>query len=376
VKPKHEPHGLILGGLRRKFSRTVSLVAAAALLLLSQHLHADIPERSMANLQIEDQGNQLVVSWHFYYFLLPQRFVLHEKQDTPISLGTADDHLLEQNLSEIALGAFDFKVDGQTVQPTLLKLTTYPNKSCLVLLSYPGHPRSQVELRAPVLKYFPKGYFFSVSFWGSAGKQGALFGTNFPPVAHFVQGDLPRPQTKPFFSKDFISEWGAAWVNYNWILTCLVLLLMQKPKQIAVLIASIMLGWVSLCFAAALFDCKLSYKLSQMALCIPTVLVCIICVQYPKRGVLLTLVTVAAGLLNAYYDIQQIPLSVPAQTVNALVGVALGFTGGIALVLLVLVPIWWECKKFPGFQENWAPKISWIVTALAVFLPLQKWLFG
>ena len=330
----------------------------------------------MANLQIEDRGSQLVISWHFFYFLLPQQLVLHEKQDTPISLQTADTQLLKQNLSDIALAAFDLKIDGQTVQPTLLSLTTYPNRSCLVLLSYPGKPRSQVDLRAPILQYFPTGYYLTVSISSSTGKKGGIFGSRFPPVIHFVQGDLPRQPVKPFFSKDFIAEWGAAWVNYNWILSCLVLLLMRQPKQIGVLIASIMVCWIVLCFASAVFDCKLPYNLPQIALCVPTVLLCLVCIKYPKRFVLLTLLTVAAGVLNAWYDIQQIPLSVPAQTVNALVGLALGFAGGIALVLVVLVPLWWECKKYPGFQENWAPKISWIVAAVAVFLPLQKWLFG
>ena len=73
-------------------------------------------------------------------------------------------------------------------------------------------------------------------------------------------------------------------------------------------------------------------------------------------------------------DIQ--PLLLDIRPRRILVGLSLGFVGGIALVLLVLVPLWWECKKYPGFQENWAPRISWTIVAIAVFLPLQKWFFG
>jgi hypothetical protein len=350
-------------------------LAAVPLFLLSQPLAADMPERNMANVQIEDQGSRMLISWHFFHWLLPRQFILHEKQDELISM-PADPHLLEQKLSEIAKVAFDFKVDGSPVQPTLLKLTLYPNNSCFVFMSVPGHPRADIEMSAPVLKYFPPGYFLSVTFRTATGTKGAFFGTKFPPVVHFQQGERPRPPGKPFFSQDFIAEWGAAWVNYNWILTCLILLLMRQARQIAVLVASIVVCWIALCFASVLFDFKLTHKIPQIALCVPTLLVCLISVRFPKRWILLTLVAIVAGLMNACFDLQQIPLSVPAQTVNALAGLAFGFAGGIALVLLVLVPLWWECSKFPGFQESWAPRLSWIVAVLSVLLPLQKWLFG
>src|SRR5271156_2464133 len=123
---------------RNRLLRACFSVATATILLLSQHLQADVPERRMANVDVDDQGNQLVLSWHFFYFLLPPQFILHEKQDMPVSVGTTDAHLLQQNLEEIAQVAFDVKINGQTVQPTLLKVTTFPNQSCLVLLSYPG----------------------------------------------------------------------------------------------------------------------------------------------------------------------------------------------------------------------------------------------
>ena len=73
----------------------------------------------MANLQIEDQGSRMFVSWHFFYTLMPQQFILHEKNDMPVSLETTDTHLLEKNLAEIVQVAFDFKVNGQTVPATL-----------------------------------------------------------------------------------------------------------------------------------------------------------------------------------------------------------------------------------------------------------------
>jgi len=329
----------------------------------------------MANLQIEDRGSQLVVSWHFFYILLPEQFILHEKNDTPMSLHAEDDQLLKRNLSDFVQVAFDFKINGQTVQPTLMSLTCYPNKSCLVVMSYPGHPRSKVDLEAPVLKYFPKGYFLSVSVSGSKGIKGFFFGRQFPSVIHFEQDDIARPPQKPFFSRDQVAQFGAAWVNYNWILTCIVLLMMRQLRLIAVLIVAMLVCWIILSFAVTLFNYKIPFKIAEMCLCVPTVLLCVVRVKDQYRLVLLVLLTIIAGALNAYYDVQQIPLSVPATTLNALTGLALGFAAGLTLVLFVLIPLWWECKKYPGFQEHWAPKISWLMAALAVFLPLQKWLF-
>jgi len=354
----------------------LSFVVAVSILGLPRNLPADIPQRVMANLQIEDQGSRLIVSWHFFYFLLPQQFVLHEKNDEPIALLTTDTHLLEKNLTDVVQAAFDLKVDGQTVQPTLLSLTCYPNKSCLVTMSFPGRTGGKVELRAPVLQYFPPGYFLSVSVSGSAGSKGYFFGKQFPPVVHFEQADVPSPLAKAFFSKDQVAEFSAAWVNYNWILTSIVLLLIRQLRLIAVLIATIVVSWILLSFAFALCDYKLPFKIPEMVLCVPTVLLCIMGVKNQSRMGWLVLITAVAGLLNAGYDIQQIPLSASATTLNALVGLALGFAGGMALVLLVLIPLWWEFKKYPGFQEYWAPKISWGVAALAVLLPLQKLLFG
>lgn len=332
----------------------------------------------MANLFIDDQGNRLVMRCHFFYRLLPAQFLLHEMQDKPISLPTTDTQLLKQNLSAMALVAFDLKIDGQPVQPTLLDLYLYPDQSCNVTLSYPGHPHGNAELRAPILQYFRPGYVISVSISSTTGTKGAYFGKVFPSVAHFTQGAVVvrHPPSQPLFSKAFMAELGTAWVNYNWILLCVVLLITQHPKQIIVLVGSILICWAVLCYAAAVFDYKILYKIPEIVLGVPTILLCLISAKGRNRPILFTFVTLAGGLLNACYDMQQIALINPTRTINALAGLAMGFAGGLALVLLVLVPLWWECKKYPGFQENWAPKASWAVAILSIYLPLQKWLFG
>jgi len=361
-----------------KLGQTVALVAVASVFLLSRSLPADMPEYGMATLKIEDQGSQFIFNWHFFYSQMPPRFVLHEMHDESISFPNADAGLLKKYLSDIALSAFDLSVDGEKVQPELLTLTLYPNKSCAVVLRYPGRPGRKADLRAPILRYLPSSYILNVRLSSSTGVTGVRFGAAYPPVVHFVQGvdNVVRPPAPPRFSKAFLSEVGTAWVNNNWILLGIVLLLLGQPKQIAALVASIVVCWILLCFATVILDWKFHWKIPEFTLCLPTVLLCLISLKCRARSVWFTVVTVAAGLLNACYDIQQIPVSDPAQTVNTLIGLSLGFVGGIALVLIVVVPLWWECRKYPGFQEHWAPKIAWAVALLAVFLPLQKWLLG
>jgi hypothetical protein len=359
----------------RVFLRIIIFITAS-LFLSAPHLRADPPQYGMATLVIEDQGDQLTFNWHFFFRQFPAHFLLRERQNTPISLQEPDPAVLKQNLSAVVQAAFDVRIDGQPVQPKLLNLTLYSGRSCSVILSYPGHLHSKVEVRAPILQYLPPSFVFNVRIQTATGATGAFFGKNFPPVLHFVQGEVSRPWGKAFFSNEFAGELGVAWVNYNWILTCIVLLLMGQPKQMAVLILSIVVFWISLCLAATVFSYQLPYSIPQLALCLPTILLCIVCAWRQNSLVLLTAITLASGLLNACYDIQQIPLSGSTRTINALVGLSLGFAGGIALVLLAVVPLWWECRKYPGFQESWAPKISWIIAAIALFLPLQKWLFG
>ena len=153
--------------------------------------------------------------------------------------------------------------------------------------------------------------------------------------------------------------------------------MMRQLRLIAVLIVTIVVSWIFLSFAFALFDCKIPCRIpGDRSLPSDGSSSASLASSIEHRLGWLLVVTAMAGLLNAGYDIQQIPLSAPAMTLNALVGLALGFAGGMALVLLVLIPLWWEFKKYPGFQEYWAPKISWGVAALAIFLPLQKWFFG
>jgi hypothetical protein len=357
--------------------------------LFPRSLQADTV-MSLETLRISDQGSQLTLTWNFNYLLLPPTFILREKGSETISLN--DPQTLRQNLSDVIPVAFDIRIDGQPAGPlTIEKLTVSPNQRCTVVLVCPGHPKGHVEVRAPILQYLPDSYFiyyeaFNIKNMG-LGKSGFL-GRKAPyqslidytQLAADGSGPPLVPQVKPkaesVSSISFKAEIRTAWINYNWLLICVVLLLMQMPMRIVILVLSMIVCWILLCLLWVLADYKVPWQIPEIVLSLPTVLICIVTIQYPRRVVGLTLLTLAAGMLNACYDIQQIPLAHADKALPALIGLSLGFVGGLGLVLLVLVPLLWECKKYPQFQTDWAPKICWVVAAIAIIAPVQKFFFG
>jgi len=147
-------------------------------------------------------------------------------------------------------------------------------------------------------------------------------------------------------------------------------------KRVLLLVLSIVLCWVLLCLLWVLAGFKVPWQIPELLLSLPTVLLCVVAIKCPRRAGWIGAITFAAGILNACYDIQQVPLASVDQALPQLTGLSLGFVVGLALVLLVLVPLNWECQKYPGFSTEWAPRICWVVAALAVLVPAQKYFFG
>jgi len=368
------------------FLKKIVPIPILAALLFSQHVQADGPP-TLETLLIVDKGDQLILNWNFHYNLLPPTFVLREKQGQTISL--QDPLTLQQNLSDLISVAFDIRIDGRQVRPIqITKLTISPDKGCHTTLIYPGRPSGHLELRVPVLQYLPDAYVMSYQIFSlknmGMGMSGDFLGLKgpFSSALHYVQmagdGSSP-PSSSPVESASatsFKAEIRTAWVNDNWLFICVVLLLMQMGKRVVILILSMMVCWILLCLLWAAANYKFPWQIPEIVLGLPTVLLCWITIKHPEKMVWLTLITLAAGILNACYDIQQIPLANGDKAVPALIGLCLGFVGGIALVLLVLVPLLWECKKYPEFQKGWAPRICWVIAGMAILLPLQKLFFG
>jgi hypothetical protein len=370
----------------RTFLPKILSLLLLATILFPRHLQADTI-MSLETLRIADQGSQLTLYWNFSYTLLPPTFVLREKASQTISL--QDPQTLNQNLSDLVSVAFDIRIDGQKIDHLKIqKLTILPDLRCSVVLVCPAHPKGHVEIRAPILQYLPDSYFiyyeaFNIKNMG-LGSTGFL-GRKAPyqSIIEYTQlasdGSGPPlvvPKAESSSSIAFKTEIRTAWINDNWLLICVVLLLMQMPKRVVILVVSMIACWILLCLLWVFADYKFPWRIPELVLGLPTVLLCVVTIKYPERVLWLTLIALAAGMLNACYDIQQIPLANLDKAIPALIGLSLGFAGGMGLVLLVLVPLLWECKKHPQFQTDWAPKICWVVAVIAILAPAQKFFFG
>jgi hypothetical protein len=355
-----------------------------ATVFLSQHVRAD-PARDIITVQIDDQATQLVLTWRFHYFQLPNHFLLKEKQSEVITV--FDDTKREQKLRDFVSVAFDIRINDQPVTPRIEKFQVWADRSVESTLVFPGTPNGHVEIRAPALQYFSGKAYINLRVSNPDEVVGGFLSATreMPGVYNYVQvasngqrsllWRMDNWLNKLTATNAFKTEFRTAWVNCNWLFICIVLLLMQMGKRVLVLVGSMIVCWIFLCLLWVVSDYRFPFQISEIVLSIPTVLLCWVTVRHPGKVVWLTLITLIAGLLNGCYDMQQIPLKNPDQAAFALLGLCFGFVAGMALVFLIIFPLLWECKKYPGFQKDWAPKICWVIAVLAIFVPVQQYLF-
>jgi hypothetical protein len=170
----------------------------------------------------------------------------------------------------------------------------------------------------------------------------------------------------------FKAELRTAWINTNWLFMAILLLLMRPSKDLAPL-AWIMAGtWIIPCFFWAMDDLQIPIVIHPIVPALATVAICLLCLRPPLNFALLATAVAAAGLLNGCFDIQQTSLERPASDVSNLIGLGVGFVTGLALIFAIGHPIVTECRKVPGFQRDWAPKMCWAIAAFALILPWLK----
>jgi hypothetical protein len=320
-------------------------------------------------LQIVDLGNFLVLNWNFYYGQFPTRFALKEKQN----ISFEDPATLERNLSELALGAFDLRIDGRPVPPAkIASLTIAPNKFCTAKVIYPGRPGGHLEVRAPVLKYLPPAVVINFSVMGMGRTSRAVTGDltaeggPFPDVIRYQEvaegGDTSMPsETAP--ANFFKNAVRIPWINLNWLLIVLILFLTQGPAQVLTVTGVMTGAWWLLCVL------RLPWQMPELVAGLATALVGAMAAMRPGRSLALAFAACAAGLVNTVCDLQQLRSA-------EWFGSCLGFTTGMASVLAVLGALLWECKKYPEFDREWAPRLCWFSAALAVLLPIQRGFSG
>ncbi len=370
-------------GMRPTFPRflTALVLVALAWAIPDSRAVAD-PASTIQTLMIVDQGDFLSFQWSFYYVDFPPRFVLREKQDKEITL--TDPATLYDNLEDIVSVGFDLRINGRSVPPDKVsRLSISPNRICTVTLIYRGVPGGKMELRAPILQYLPPTAMVNYEILRLNQSSDIITGNLMAHAGPFQQAityrelgraNEPAPQleSEPFAL--FRTELKTAWVNSNWLLLSALLFLVY-PVRRALVPLLVMVGiWIALCFA---HDIALPFSWTMPAF-VPAVTVALtglVAWRCPGKESLMLAAVIAAALLNAAYDLQQVRWTPEDRAFPCLVALELGFTCGLALASLVWAVLGTECRRMPEYSAHWAPKIAVVIAVAALLLPVAKLIY-
>jgi len=335
------------------------------------------PTPSLDQLYVIDQGRQFTVIWHFYYKLLPLKFILREKNSKMIALD--DPATLKENLADIASVAFELKIDGQPAPLTKIsELTIAPDGGCFVTMLYPGHKNGHLELQENLLPYYPSSYVMNYQIYSPLnrlkGVSGYFTGGAPSPVVDYIQLDADAPPSMLDWLNStpvalFKSGLRTAWINTNWLFMAILLALMRPARDVLRLGLVMAAGWFLPGFFWVLDGLQIPVTIHPVIPGLVTVFICFLVLLRSEKFLWLAIPIAGASLLNGCFDIQQTSMERPASDPVNLAGLSLGFVAGLALVFAIGLALVAECRKYPGFQKAWAPKICWGLAALAMILP-------
>jgi hypothetical protein len=352
-----------IGKPTRNFIPRLALVALCFMAML-RILRAD-PTPSLDRLTVIDQGSQIIVVWQFYHRLLPQKFIL-PGGNTQIALD--DPATLKANIVTLAGSAFTLTLDGKpALPPTLSEVNLAADGGCYTTLIYPGHKNARITLQENLLPDYPPGYVINYEIYSplarARGITGYFTGGAPSPVVEYTQiGDDYHPSifdslnTQPV--KLFKAELRAAWIRPSWLFLILIVLLLRPAKELYSLAWIMALAWILPIFIWAAKGVQIPYTLHPV---FSALLTCSLAARYAWKLPSFALAAPAlafAGLLNGCLEVQQTTLERPPPDGANLTGLVLGLLAGYALIFAVALPILHECRKQPGFQRNWAPKIA------------------
>ncbi len=335
------------------------------------------PTPSLDEVTVIDQGPQITVLWHFFPKLLPSKVSLDENPSQVVVLD--DPATLKQNLAALAATAFALTVDGQPAPlAKVSELTVAPDGGCFATLLYPGRRNGHLQVREPLLPSYPSSYIINYQIYSpldpARGVSGYFTGGAPSPVVDYLQlGGEVRPSAWDWVHAKPVALFKAAlrtaWINPNWLFMAILLLLMRRAKDLWPL-AWIMAGaWIIPCFFWVMDDLQVPFPIHPVVPALATVAICLLCLRPSLKFAILATAIGAAGLLNGCFDIQQTSIERPPSDVSNLIGLGAGFVAGLALIFAIGLPIVTECRKVPGFQRHWSPKIGGAIAALALILP-------
>ena len=342
------------------------------------------PASTLQTLMIVDQGDFLTFQWSFYYVDFPAHFVLRKKPSKAVVLD--DPATLEENIAAIVSAAFDLKIDGRSVQPDkIARLAISPNKIVTVTLIYRGRPGGRVELSAPVLHYLPPIAMinYEILRLGPGGEvtTGNLMGHPgpFPQTLEYTQTTHtggPGPALESEALVLFKAQLRTAWINTNWLFLVAVLFLAGTPRRAAPVLLGMAGGWIAVCLLATEAGLQLPWAVPAWMTGAATAAAGALAAWRPMRWNGIAAAAGGAALVNACADLPHVRLLAAGASAWEPLARCAGFACSFLSVVVVLALLLGEAGKFPGFQVKWAPRLCWVLAALALLLPLERFLVG
>jgi hypothetical protein len=342
-----------IGKTPRKFISRLAVVVVCFIAVTSLLSADPTPSRS-----------QLTLVWHFYPRLLPAKFSL-PRSGAQIVLD--DPASLKSNLTALAADAFQLSLEGQAQGPRSDDVNFTADGGCYATLLYPGRKNARVQLRETILPLYPPGYVINYEIYSpvarARGVTGYFTGGAPSPVVDYTQtGDDYKPSIFDSLNaapwKLFKAGLRAAWTNPSWLFLTLIVLLLRPVRELYPLAWIMALAWILPIFIWAAKGAQIPFPLHPAIPALVMAAIAALGVLRPPRVPVLAAALAVAGLLNGCLEIQRTTLERPPPTGANLTGLVLGLLAGFALIFAVALPILHECRKQPGFQRAWAPKIA------------------
>jgi hypothetical protein len=364
-----------IGRIARDFISCLCVIALGLVLILP--LRAD-PVPSLDELTVIDQGSKLTLIWHFYYKLLPEKPSLPENG---MQVDLTNPDTLRDNLTRLSLSAFTLTIDGKPAPlaaPGRVNLAA--DGGCDATLVYAGRQNARLELRETLLPLYPPSYIINYEIYSPLARARGVTGyfqggAPSPVVAYTQSGGDYKPSLFDALNAEpvrlFKAELRAAWLNPGWLFLTLIVLLLRPARELYPLAWMMAMAWILPIFIWGANGVQVPFALHPLVTALVTVAITALGIWAAPRLAAFASALAFAGLLNGCLEVQVTSLERPPPNGGNLTGLVLGLIAGFALIFAVALPLLHECRKYPGFQRNWAPKMAGALAVLAVVLSVR-----
>lgn len=347
------------------------LLAAIILILALAAPSAFAHSRGMGTLDIHAQGRRLLLTWVFYYDELPAQPILPDGSGETVSN-------LKPALSKVAESAFLLKMGTRTLPaPQVSQIIVLPDKTCLIILTYPVQGNGPLEVRAPVLRMLPANYLINVRAMSPGGKIGStLLDRNSPPLIVAVKGEgISAPESSSASGNPFLAafsmELGTAWVHTDWILLAIILLAANPIRRAAFILSAVIALRIILVHLALASGLAFPWRIPAFFLCLPVIGLAAQATRARQMPVFLTSAAIASGLIYTTYDLQFLPSGERVSSIARLIGYQSGFLAGYLLAIAIVLGIGLELNKSRELHGKWSRNgICWAAAATSLWISL------